>query len=203
MRSLVLSMMLWLPMASIASDTPAEELRDQLSMISSLQGAFTQQVMTPEGDVIATSAGQFKLLQPGYFFWRIEEPDEQILIATGSLLWHYDVELETATRREIAAELSQSPLAVLSADAERLTELYEIERSGSSDYLLRPRFDEAGFTELVLTLDAGVPVAMSVLDKLLQRTRIEFTELVLNPHLLVDEFTFLPPEGVDVYYQGP
>lgn len=183
--------------AETSGDTIA--LRNSLKKIDSLQGQFEQEVHTESGKQISSSSGSFKLLQPGYFFWRITVPDEQILVAAGNTLWHYDVELETATRRDIAAEMSQSPLAVLSASEERLEELYTVEQHAENDFVLVPKFEGAAFTRLQLTLVDGVPSTMAVTDHLQQLTLIRFVGVVLNPQLLADEFIFIPPDGIDVY----
>jgi outer membrane lipoprotein carrier protein len=189
--------------ATPASESGVTALQASLQEIGSLEGQFEQQVLTSTGKPISSSSGSFKLLQPGYFYWRITVPDEQILVASGEQLWHYDVELETATQRNIAAELSQSPLAVLSATAERLAQLYAVQQVSGHEFTLQPLFENAAFTQVSLTLARGVPSEMEVLDHLEQVTRIKFLNVTLNPHLMAGEFTFIPPDGVDVYYQQP
>ena len=104
-------------------------LQQRLAGIHSLQGNFSQQVLSADFTELERSDGQFKLLQPGYFSWHIRNPDEQLLVANGDSLLHYDVELETATRRNIGAEPGSSPLAILSGGGDSLADNYRIEQT--------------------------------------------------------------------------
>jgi outer membrane lipoprotein carrier protein len=198
MRRLIGTALLFLCQLSVAG--PAEELEQQLAGLDSLQGRFEQQVLDVDESVLEHSSGVFKLLQPGYFYWHIRQPDEQVLYAAGSTLWHYDVDLETATRRDIAAELSQSPLAVFSGESGTVKQLYAVEQPAEHEFTLVPQFPEASFVSIRLRFEQGLPVAMWVVDRLEQTTYIRFLELESNVGLVADEFDFIPPPGIDVYY---
>ena len=139
-------------LASLArADTAAlQALQAQLSGIDSLRGGFQQQLISMEGKELEQSSGNFRLLQPGYFAWHILRPDEQLLLAAEGDLWHYDVELETATRREIGETERRGPLAILSGDGGNLEAHYHIEQTGSDTYRLQPKGTNTDFTALSL-----------------------------------------------------
>jgi outer membrane lipoprotein carrier protein len=180
---------------------PAQvSLQDRLAAIQSLRGQFHQEVIAEDGQELESSSGQFKLLQPGFFSWHILRPDEQLLLATGKTLLHYDVELETATQRDIGAAEMQGPLAILSGNGDDLSLHYQIEQTGLDTYRLTPNTAQAGFTVLVLSFSGELPARMEVQDQLLQTTVIVFSELQLNPPLVNADFEFVPPAGVDLYY---
>ena len=175
------------------------ELQHQLAAIGSLSGRFEQRVVDESGTELEVSNGRFKVLQPGYFYWAIESPDEQLLIANGKTLVHYDAELETATERAMDEQQSGSPLAIFADAGAGLEEHYDVSVTERGSYLLKPRVDAGSFVEVELRLNADVPRNMRVLDALGNTTHIEFSQVKLNPSLEPAEFTFVPPAGVDFY----
>ena len=183
----------------LAPCTLAEvSLQERVAAIQSLQGTFSQQVLSAEGLELERSSGQFKLLQPGYFSWHIRSPDEQLLLATGNTLLHYDAELETATRRVFGAAEARGPLAILSGDGADLSTQYQIEQLREDTWLLRPKAGQADIVDLTLSFEGALPARMVVLDQLRQTTVIEFGDMRLNPPLEPADFEFEPPPGVDL-----
>jgi outer membrane lipoprotein carrier protein len=179
---------------------PADDLQLRLKPLSSLQGAFEQQVMSTDGEVLENSSGRFMLLRPGYFYWQIEAPDQQLLIAAGEGLWHYDADLETATHRDISKAGEHSPLAILSDTSDNLADTYYVREAGPGRYRLEPRGEDREFLAVTLSFTDAVPVAMEVEDRLQQITRISFGAVEMNGALEPGDFAFEPPPGVDVYY---
>ena len=175
-------------------------LQQRLGPIHSLAGDFSQRVLAEDGAELERSSGQFKLLQPGYFSWHIQNPDEQLLLASGSTLLHYDVELETATERQLGDTEGRGPLAILSGDEAELTRLYTIEQISDTSYRLLPRNTRGDVVELILSFEADLPREISVSDRLRQTTVIRFDAVQLNPTLVAEDFHFEPPAGVDLYF---
>jgi chaperone LolA len=189
--------LLFLLVGTVRADIGLEE---RLQAIQSLQGEFTQRIFAEDGQELESSSGQFRLLHPGFFSWHIRSPDEQLLLATGDSLLHYDVELETATRRELGEGDSRGPLEILGGDGRDLAAHYRIEQTAGDSYQLQPIVSGGDFTSLNLTFDGDVPARMTVRDQLRQTTVIEFTAVQLNPGLEPEDFEFSPPAGVDLYY---
>ena len=187
-----------LPGAVVAD--PADDLQLRLKPLGSLQGAFEQQVISTDGEVLENSSGRFMLLRPGYFYWQIEAPDQQLLIAADDALWHYDADLETATRRDISTAGKRSPLAILSDEKDNLADTYYVREAGPGRYRLEPRDDDREFLAVTLSFNDAVPVTMEVEDRLQQITRISFGAVEMNSALKPGDFAFEPPAGVDVYY---
>jgi outer membrane lipoprotein carrier protein len=195
---------LWMVLLLLVSHVHADEvalnaLNARLSGIASLRADFQQTLLSTEGRVLEQSSGELLLLQPGYFRWHILEPDEQLLIAEQGTLWHYDVDLETITRRNVPTDNSHTPLAVLGGSGDALGEQYQVEAAGAQAWRLVPRSENADFTSLVLEFDGDKPLLMLVEDPLLRNTEIRFVNTELNPPLTADDFSFEPPPGVDVY----
>ena len=194
---------LWLGLLLVsqvhADQAALDALNARLSTVGSLRADFQQTLLSTEGRVLERSSGELLLLQPGYFRWHILEPDEQLLIAAEGTLWHYDVDLETITRRNVPTDNSHTPLAILGGMGEALAEQYRVEVVGQQAWRLVPRFENANFTALVLQFDGDRPLLMTVEDPLLRSTEIRFVNTELNPPLTADDFYFEPPPGVDVY----
>ncbi len=146
-----------------ADDTATEQLLEQLQGVSQLQGQFQQRQYSADSDaVIATTSGNFKLLHPGYFSWELLSPDRQLIIADLSYLWHYDIDLETVTRRPAQGSGQISPLQILGGDAKVLREDFDVSFDTGEGYVLLPLVfaaniaPEAGGSGLLFV---SVPVA--------------------------------------------
>jgi chaperone LolA len=174
-------------------------LLEKLGGFNSLQGRFEQVLYSADGEPLEESSGRFRLLKPGYLSWHILEPDEQLLLAAGETLWHYDVELETATRRFIPEGNPTSPLTILGGDSEALSAWYSIKQLADNRWRLEPNFDDAEFDSVELAFADGLPVEMQIRDKLGRRTVIELAELDIRSRLVPGDFAFEPPDGVDIY----
>jgi outer membrane lipoprotein carrier protein len=194
---------LWFGLLLLAADAQADqaalnELNARLSALQSLRADFEQTLLASDGRVLERSSGSLMLLQPGYFSWHIVKPDEQLLVAAEGVLWHYDVDLETVTRRTIPADSSHSPLALLAGAGEAL-EQYDVETLQAQTWRLVPLAESADFSALVLQFDGDRPTLMVVEDALLRSTEIRFLNTQPNAPLTDQDFFFEPPPGVDVY----
>lgn len=190
----------WVTSIARADQGATAQLIEQLQGITHMQGAFVQrQYASDSSAVIATSSGDFKLLRPGYFSWALGAPDQQLIIADLEVLWHYDIDLETVTRRPVSSGTQISPLQILSGNAQVLRDNFDVSLDNQQRYLLQARKEGAGFNSLLITLEQGVVTRMDILDKLNQRIEIEFLEVDSTSHLSPEDFDFIPPAGVDLF----
>jgi outer membrane lipoprotein carrier protein len=195
----VLRALLAVTLLALTTPVPADTLENRLAGVSSLAGRFQQTLFSREGEALEESSGTFSLLRPGYLSWHILEPDEQLLLASNETLWHYDVELETATRREIPAGNPTSPLTILGGDSTVLVQWYRVEQLSEERWQLEPRFEGAEFTSVELGFAGGLPVEMQIRDNLGRSTVISLTELDTREGLSPADFAFEPPAGIDIY----
>ena len=174
-----------------------------LDQTKSLQGRFKQQQYDSSDVLLGESSGRFAMLRPGYFSWKIESPDSQLIIATPEFIWHHDLDLETVTRRPVENSGAASPLQILGGEEELLRSNYSVSKSDHGVFTLTPN-PQAGdngqaFSSLSLTLEDGVLSVMEIIDALNQHVVIRFEE-VTRPDLSADNFAFTPPDGVDLFY---
>lgn len=200
-RLLATTWLILLPLWAAAQPGGAtDELLDALQGLQQLQGNFEQRQYGNNDELLLESRGRFRLLRPGYFAWEILSPDNQLIIASPEYIWHYDQDLETATRRPVTDSAQMSPLQVLGGDESALRRRFSVEQVGEGDYALAPVSDDVGFKQLTLHLDGPVITGMDILDNLGQRVVIEFTQLDGETELTGDDFAFTPPDGVDLFY---
>lgn len=174
-----------------------QSLGDALATIDYLSGRFRQTTYPQEGGRATTASGEFRLQAPGRFLWRIEAPDNQLVVTEGTYLWHYDEDLETVTRRPVSASAS-APLQVLAGDRDSLARDFTVTRSGDNAYTLVPTSGDTGFQTLELRFADGLPVALAIVDNLSQRIEIRLESLSTEP-FDSEVFDFTPGDDVDVF----
>jgi outer membrane lipoprotein carrier protein len=123
-----------------------------------------------------------------------------LIIADPDGVWHYDRDLETASRRPADGTDGMSPLQVLGGNESALREGYRISAEGEEVFTLIPRSGNPGFRQLKVSLRAYLIEKMEIVDNLNQRVEIDFGELRVDSGLTPEQFAFQPPEGVDVFY---
>jgi len=181
--------------------TSTDRLLARLQSISHLQGQFDQRQYGDDDSLLGVSSGTFRLLRPAYFSWKIESPDSQLIVANAEYLWHYDIDLETVTRRPVAGNVQASPLQVLGGDESILREQFTVEQQGANTFTLVPLAGEHGFKRLAVSFKENTITGMDIEDKLNQRVQVIFKNLDAATVLTADDFNFSPPTGdVDLFY---
>lgn len=169
--------------------------------LRTLSGRFEQRVLDADGRESERSAGTVAMAAPRQFRWDYTEPYAQQIIADGTHVWVYDVDLEQVTVRPQSFDEANSPLAVL-LDLSQLEQEFRVEeagRRGSSQILrLWPKSKQADFRYAELGLSAAGLDSMLIVDNFGQSTEIRFHDWQRNPRLDAGRFTFTPPPGVDV-----
>ncbi|MFT6051698.1 MAG: outer membrane lipoprotein carrier protein [Halioglobus sp.] len=176
------------------------ELSEILSRTTTLQGLFSQRQYDDKGVLLSESSGRFGLLRPGYFFWHIESPDSQSIIANPKYLWHHDLDLETVTRRPVTDSSMMSPLQILGGDLSALALRFSVEKMASGTFSLTALDVDTVFESLTLTFDGDNISRLDIIDTLSQRIDIRFDGVTDTPALTAEDFSFAPPAGVDLFY---
>ena len=69
------------------------------------------------------------MLRPDYFWWRIQVPDQQLLVAVDGQLTQIDWDLEVVTRRDFSPQ-DRTVLQWLLASREEIERVFTVERHG-------------------------------------------------------------------------
>jgi outer membrane lipoprotein carrier protein len=176
---------------------------------------FTQVVTPPakDGQVprIKTSSGTFEFSRPGQFKFVYKKPFEQSIVADGTTLWLYDVDLNQVTARKQAQVLNSTPAALI-ASASDLKALQadfiltaEPEKDGSKDGIewvsATPKSKDKQVQTVRIGFRAGALVVLEILDSFGQNSRMSFTSFTANLPLEAATFQFKPPTGADIVRQ--
>ena len=146
--------------AMLLSAALRADVLEALAEREGMVGQFTQEIISPEGEVLEQSSGSFGLLRPHFFRWEILTPDSQLLLADGEILTQIDWDLEVVVERPIA-ETASSPLQWLLASRAALDSTFDISLSGDAAVLIPVdpqspygRLDIAQLSDAVWRLDA-------------------------------------------------
>jgi len=180
-----------------------QALHDLLHPISGLSAQFKQQIQDADGSALQVSEGLFQVAQPAKLRWIVKQPIAQQIISDGTHLWLYDPDLEQVIIQPFVEDITASPISLFSGNLEGLDKAYLIvylhtENPALESYLLTPKSTGTLYTTLRIDFVALIPKAIELVDSLGQTTHIDLHNVVINPPLSDDLFTFEIPSGVDV-----
>jgi len=190
----------------VSAEDAAQRLKAALKNMDNFTTEFKQTLLDEDKNVVQQSRGTLALQRPGKFAWIYTEPFEQRIIADGSELWVYDVELDQVTVKPIDQGLSNAPIMILMKQAD-VSEQFEVNEVGQREFLywveLSPHAaDDLEYTHVYIGIEDDQVRAMEMQDQFGQSTQIVFENqrsgVVHNPAT----FKFVPPPGVDVYGVG-
>ena len=172
-----------------------------LADVRSLTADFRQELWDAEQQLLQTETGTLSLERPNRFRWTYREPTQLVVVADGARLKVYDVELAQVTVAPFDDSIGASPALLLSGDRNvrdsfEVTQSYRLE--GLDWIKLAPTTGASDFTSVLIGFEGTAPRRLELVDGLNQVTRIELTNLVLNPKLDAAVFELEVPEGVDV-----
>ena len=191
--------------AAASSPAFAADAIDQLKAFSrstqSARGEFTQQLLKQSRQASAPAKGEFAFARPGRFRWDIQSPYQQLIVTDGKKLYFYDKDLKQVTVRQAGDVISATPAAVLFGGAD-LETAFALKDEGSRDGLqwveALPKVADSGFDRIRVGMRDGLPAEMEVKDAFGQVNRFTFTRISRNAAVTDGDFSFTPPEGVDV-----
>lgn len=184
------------------SQDDAEKLAGILSDYQTVASSFTQYTADKSGRVLQETQGKLVAKRPGYFYWRVLPPLEQVIVSDGAKVMIYDPDLEQATIQRQSDQLGSTPALLLSGQVDQLKQAYDIVyikgEQGISTFILRPKGKESLFDTLRLQFKDRDLTEMRLTDALGQKSVLMFTDLVINAEVGEEQFSFSLPEGVDV-----
>lgn len=221
--SLTKSLLATVFIASWVTNTTAgglNALEEFLKSTRSGKAEFSQVVTSPpktDGSEkasakVKTSSGTFEFLRPNRFKFQYKKPFEQTIVADGTTLWLYDLDLNQVTARKQGQALGSTPAALI-ATAPNLKALEAdfnlqdaAEANGLQWVLATPKAKDGQLQSIRVGLktnaDKSVTLAaLEILDSFGQRSVLSFSKVELNPMLSLEGFNFKPPVGADVIRQ--
>jgi outer membrane lipoprotein carrier protein len=194
-------------MGSVAAQPAAEgvaTLDAFLDGVGSLTADFKQELYDAEQQLLQTETGTLQLKRPNRFRWTYQEPTELTIVADGTQLFIYDVELAQLTVTPFDDTVGASPAMLLSGDR-NVREEFEVVQAVTHDGLDWIKLEPLGssdFSAISIGFSGTEPRRLELVDGLGQVTRIQLDNLVVNPEIGDDVFELDVPEDVNVIGGG-
>lgn len=217
--------------AAQAVKTPAAGLNSLENFLKSTQSGkaeFTQVVTSPaktevkseaKSDAaekstakVKTSSGMFEFSRPNKFKFLYKKPFEQTIVADGSTLWLFDVDLNQVTARKQSQALGSTPAALIAtaANLKALEAEFKLQDAPDANGLqwvvATPKAKDGQIQSIKVglkgTAETGISLSvLEILDSFGQRSVVNFANVERNVSFGVDNFSFRPPAGADVIRQ--
>ena len=183
---------------------PIDQLTHLLGGFSTYQASFKQWTVNDQHQIQTQSTGTFEIQRPNKFRWQTAVPGNELIIANGNKLWHYDVALQQATEQTLQpGTQSENPAMLLSSKVHDLANTFSISTvtlHGHQWFKLLPK-KSASYQAIYLYFLRGELTKIMVINNIGERSLFQFFKIKLNHSLPASDFTFNPPKGVDVDVQ--
>lgn len=188
-----------------AADTAVDDgealVNEFVTEVVTFSGDFEQSLIDPDGRLLETTSGTLEIQRPGRFRWVYAEPYEQWLVADGTNIWSYDIDLEQVTVKPQADALANTPALLLGGSGEAMDQFeYDgsFAESGLTWVRLLPVDTDSGFRRVELGFDKHVLSRMVFFDNLEQTTVVVLKNVAVNEPIDAARFEFAVPDDVDV-----
>ena len=144
---------------------PASSLLATLAKHKTIEAQFIQVVTNEQGEQ-AKSTGTMRLTRPNQFYWRIDSPSNQLIIADGRWIWVYDKDLEQVIKRR--QDLNNSlPAQLLAGNLDLIAQDYQVRSThdailNQDRYTLTTNTSEALFSSISLVFTNAILASMSI-----------------------------------------
>lgn len=184
------------------ADDAQDLLRAFVRDVQSAQGQFSQVRVDDQGHAAGTpQKGTFSFQRPGKFKWAVDQPYEQLTLSDGKQLYQVDPDLAQVIVRSVDESVGASPAAILFGSGD-LGDAFVLSGQPQADGLVwlraKPRDPDAGFSHVDIGFNDAAPRRLLLRDSFGQTTRIDLEDMVTNPELPAQEFSFQAPDGFDV-----
>lgn len=189
-------------MAQDAADELGQRLvNDFVTNVITLEARFEQSLIDADGEVVDRTSGTLEIERPTRFRWSYAEPYEQWLIADGSNIWSYDLDLEQVTVKPQAKALANTP-ALLLGGADDALDQFEYGGTNIEKVTtwvrLEPKDKSSGFNRVELGFIDEQLRRMVFFDNLEQTTFVALSDVIINEPIDASRFDFQLPDDVDL-----
>lgn len=179
----------------------ADALSDFLSKTRSADGEFTQRVYDKGAEVSSQRAsGRFSFSRPGRFIWKVESPDELMMVSNGDRLWIYDSGLEQVTVSSLSKRASSGVVGLLFGSQGQHDFISKaLPSSGKTErFLIAPKNADDGFKQAEILFENGKVKELVLQDAFGFESHYLFTDVRTNIRMDLEQFEFKIPAGADV-----
>ena len=181
----------------------ANDLLDQVRKdLNSMSANFEQYDIDVNDRASEITSGKMWLSAPNQFKWEYISPAPQLIVANGEKVWIYDEDLEQVTIKQ--QDSTQNPIYVL-LNKEQTDKNYIIEtwdsdtdNQGINWISLTPKLPSDEIKQVWLGVSENNIKVLKLKNQLDNIVVFEFNDVIRNPEMPDDFFTFTPPEGIDI-----
>jgi len=192
----VIFLSLLLSFSSFADSADISDLQQRLGSFNSMRAKFDQTVSAGEDQQKAT--GSMAVLRPNKFRWQTTQPNQQLILADGNIIWIYDEDLEQVTKQQQHTSNANNPAIFLSGKVEGIPDRFIVSRIAENEFRLIAKSEEDMFESIRLSFSGEKLSEMVVKTRLGQESKFVFSQVELNATLPDRLFIFKPPKGVDI-----
>lgn len=190
----------WLMLAFLSCSalaTPQKELSDRLQLNDGFSATFTQEVTSPDGDVVMEGEGNVEISRPSMFRWVTTMPDENVLVSDGKNLWYYSPFIEQVSIYYQDQATEQTPFVLLTRNRASDWDNYSVNQQGDI-FTLIPTAVDSTQGQFQINIDSkGIVHGFNVIEQDGQQGTFVFDNIKVGKPS-ADRFTFMIPEGVEI-----
>ena len=172
-------------------------LKKRLSQLKTFQADFSQKVSDAHNTVLQEGNGQIVLRYPNQLYWRLNPPNENVLVADGKTLWQLDPFMEQVVALNQQAAIDNNPLILLTNPDDNAWQDYSISEN-NNQFVITPKNQQGEISKLILHFSEADLVAMQIVDSQQQVSDLRFTEIRQNHTVDQSLFTFEIPQGYEL-----
>ena len=172
-----------------------------LTEVVTLEAQFEQSQVDADGVLLERNTGTLEIQRPAQFRWSYQDPYEQWLVADGTNIWSYDLDLEQVTVKPQAEALANTPALLLGGSEGALEQFRFVGTtidSLTTWVRLEPKDPDSGFDRVELGFIDGALRRMVFFDHLGQTTPVGLHDVSVNEPIDAFRFEFSVPPGVDL-----
>ncbi|OGV95925.1 MAG: outer membrane lipoprotein carrier protein LolA [Nitrospinae bacterium RIFCSPLOWO2_02_FULL_39_110] len=191
-------------------DEIVERMQNKYEETKNFKADFTQTSVLKSIKQKRVSRGQVFIKKPGMMRWEYGEPDTQLIVSDGKVIWFYVPADKQVMMSKVNDTSDSYTLNVFLSGIGKLRDTFKIESESEetvpqSQYLLRltPKKSHPNLTRLVIGInkeDFKVETS-STYDIYGNQTTVSFSNIEMNKEMSEDIFHFEIPNGVRVITQ--
>lgn len=173
---------------------------------SGFSARFVQTSTIKIMDISDTAAGRIHVQPPGKMRWEYESPDPQLIISDGHHLWVYRPEDNQVMQGESPSFFGDGKGAGFLSDMSQVRDKFDVFLEKAEDpslYLLKliPQTNtlELSLIYLFIKKENFTTVRIITYNAYGDETRMDFSNIQFNPDIDEGLFTFVVPDGTDIF----
>ncbi|GGF58006.1 outer membrane lipoprotein chaperone LolA [Alteromonas lipolytica] len=181
----------------------AGELKQRLTDLQSFQAAFSQAVTDEQGEIVHEASGNLTMTRPDKLRWETLLPDETVLIADGTSVWHIDEWVEQVTVMSQQQAVDNNPMVLLTSNDESVWQQYAVNSAQTDNFTVSAKNEGGQIRTLTLSFDEQGLAKLIMVDSQGQQSTITFSQREFNQPVASSAFIAEIPESFMVDDQRP